>query len=403
MQQPKNKPQMTRQEALRILSSKGIDLSKEKVVLIPIRGYFRDTMGKPGVNDIGIYDDGFAWVGADGEFATFNGNCDPTRYKPRVATLALGKWRYKKGNHGSAAYGPYPAYRQSEKVTVLRFDGKKPSIADTGFFGINIHHGSKASGNSTSSLGCLTIPFSQWKAFKSFGDMLIDKYAVKDFLVLVIDESERLPEQAVEAPAQEQWREARLEDLKKGTLLWYRAAWNIAQYDAGYEKSIRRDAELAADGIDRYKAVSSATGVPWYVIAAIHFKEASCDFRAVLHNGQRIIGTGKKTTIVPIGKGPFSTWEEAAIDAIKHDGLNKVTDWSIENILKQLEAYNGLGYLKYRPEENSPYLWARTSINDDFGKYVADGKFDPKAPTNKTTGAAAILKEFERMGLVKFS
>lgn len=139
----------------------------------------------------------------------------------------------------------------------------------------------------------------------------------------------------------------------------------------------------------RYEAVSAATGVPWDVIAVIHMRESSADFKGVLHNGQKIIGTGKKTTIVPKGRGPFKTWEEAAIDALMKCApyLGKNKDWSLANTLDLLEKYNGLGYQKKGLP--SPYLWAGT---DQYvkGKYVADGKFDPNA-VDKQLGVAALM------------
>jgi lysozyme family protein len=147
-------------------------------------------------------------------------------------------------------------------------------------------------------------------------------------------------------------------------------------------------AKIAANR-SRYEFVSKTTGVPWDVIGVIHFRESSNDFRGVLHNGQKIIGTGKKTTLVPKGRGPFSTWEEAAIDALVncHPHLARNKDWSISTTLDKLEAYNGLGYRnKGLP---SPYLWAGT---DQYvkGKYVADGKFDPNH-VDKQLGVAPIL------------
>lgn len=140
---------------------------------------------------------------------------------------------------------------------------------------------------------------------------------------------------------------------------------------------------------DRYEAVSKATGVPWDVIGVIHYREASGSFAGVLHNGQKIIGTNKKTTLVPAGRGPFSTWEQAAIDALvvcpPHAANNK--DWSIAGTLDLLERYNGLGYRKKGLP--SPYLWAGT---DQYvkGKYVADGKFDPEH-VDQQLGVAPIL------------
>ena len=145
----------------------------------------------------------------------------------------------------------------------------------------------------------------------------------------------------------------------------------------------------------RYEVVAKATGVPWDVIGVIHYRESSNDFRGVLHNGQRIIGTGKKTTLVPKGRGPFSSWEDAAIDALAncHPYLAKNKDWSIGTTLDKLEAYNGLGYRnKGLP---SPYLWAGT---DQYvkGKYVADGKFDPNH-VDQQLGVAPILLKIREM------
>lgn len=145
----------------------------------------------------------------------------------------------------------------------------------------------------------------------------------------------------------------------------------------------------------RYELVSKATDVPWDVIGVIHYRESSGDFRGVLHNGQKIIGTGKKTTLVPKGRGPFSTWEDAAVDALAncHPYLAKNKDWSIGTTLDKLEAYNGLGYRnKGLP---SPYLWAGT---DQYakGKYVADGKFDPNH-VDQQLGVAPILMKIREM------
>ena len=152
---------------------------------------------------------------------------------------------------------------------------------------------------------------------------------------------------------------------------------------------INAQAEKIIANRSRYELVSKATGVPWDVIGVIHYRESSNDFRGVLHNGQKIIGTGKKTTIVPKGRGPFSTWEEAAIDALAncHPHLAKNKDWSIGNTLDKLESYNGLGYRN--KGLSSPYLWAGT---DQYtkGKYVADGKFDPNH-VDQQLGVAAIL------------
>ncbi len=170
------------------------------------------------------------------------------------------------------------------------------------------------------------------------------------------------------------------------------AATNAERWHrALFTRSTRINAEAAKIEANRgrYEVVSKATGVPWDVIGVIHYRESSGDFAGVLHNGQKIIGTGKKTTLVPKGRGPFSTWEQAAIDALAncHPYLAKNKDWSIGTTLDKLEAYNGLGYRnKGLP---SPYLWAGT---DQYtkGKYVKDGKFDPNH-VDQQLGVAAIL------------
>lgn len=140
---------------------------------------------------------------------------------------------------------------------------------------------------------------------------------------------------------------------------------------------------------ERYEKVSSQTNVPWYVIAVIHFREASLNFTRHLHNGDKLTD---RTTHVPAGRpikgNPPFTWEESAIDALRYQKLDKVKDWGIPNTLELLERYNGLGYRKKGLP--SPYLWSFTS-NYKSGKYVADGKFDPNAVDGQC-GVAPLLK-----------
>lgn len=95
----------------------------------------------------------------------------------------------------------------------------------------------------------------------------------------------------------------------------------------------------------RYKAVEARTGVPWFIVAVIHHRESSGSFAGVLHNGEKIIGTGKVTKLVPKGRGPFPSWEEAAVDALIncHPYAARNKDWSVGGALALLEQYNGLG------------------------------------------------------------
>ncbi len=92
---------------------------------------------------------------------------------------------------------------------------------------------------------------------------------------------------------------------------------------------------------------------------------------------------------VPAGRGPFASWEEAAVDALvncsPHAARNK--DWSIGAALTKLEEYNGLGYAaRGRP---SPYIWSGTNQYVS-GKYVRDGVYDPNV-VDSQLGCAGLL------------
>jgi lysozyme family protein len=203
------------------------------------------------------------------------------------------------------------------------------------------------------------------------------------------------------------------QDPDEGTAPWYRRMWAACEIDAGKEAYVKSCMATIEKGMGHYLKVASLLKAKdpqnfAYLLGVVHFKEASCDFRGVLHNGEKIVGTGKKTSIVPKGRGPFATWEDAAVDAI---GIES-SRWkvllaggdSIGDILYALERYNGTGYITGAGKaENSPYLWACSNINDDKGKYVSDGKFDANAGTNSTVGAAVLLKEFAKAGKFQVS
>lgn len=142
----------------------------------------------------------------------------------------------------------------------------------------------------------------------------------------------------------------------------------------------------------RYQAVEAKTGVPWFIIAVIHMRESSQSWTRSLAQGDPI---DRVSVHVPAGRGPFKSWEDAAIDALVncHPYLAKKRNWSLGPALANLEAYNGVGYAnKGRP---SPYLWAGT---DQYvsGKYVSDGVYDPNH-TDTQPGCAALIKEMQRL------
>ena len=176
----------------------------------------------------------------------------------------------------------------------------------------------------------------------------------------------------------------------------YRKRWDIAEPTPKWRPAIDRFMALIYRNRGRYQAVSDKTGVPWYFIAATHMRESSCDFRGVLHNGEHIIGSGRKTTLVPRGRGPFKTWEEAAIDALRLHSLHRIPDWSIERVLYECERFNGWGY--YYKGRVSPYVWSGTTLYKS-GKYVADGVYDP-SHVDSQLGCAVILKRIEKDGAI---
>lgn len=154
---PKSRPQQTREETEKLVAH-----VESPVVLLGIRGYYRDSIGKPGVNDIGVWDDAiFVWS-KNGHFA-FNANTDPSIHRARVASLKPGTWYYRLGIHNlsKSRDRQYPALVQAAPVTVRR----EAAGEETGWFGINIHRGGRLSSTSTSSLGCQTIPSENWDGF----------------------------------------------------------------------------------------------------------------------------------------------------------------------------------------------------------------------------------------------
>ena len=140
----------------------------------------------------------------------------------------------------------------------------------------------------------------------------------------------------------------------------------------------------------RYQSVSrQVNNVPWAMIGVIQAMECGFNFSCHLHNGDPLTS---RTKHVPAGKPatgqpPFA-WENSAIDAVKLEGFENVTDWSIPHMLYLLEKFNGFGYRNMRMP--TPYLWSFSNLYEK-GKYVADGRFDPDA-VSRQCGAAVMLK-----------
>jgi len=156
---PRTRPQAPEARVRAILKAFDIE---DAVALVGVRGYYLDSLGKPGKNDRALYDDAIFLVTPEGVMR-YNANTDPSVARTGVAVLEPGVHRYKLGIHGwsKPKNRRYPALVQAEPVTVNRDDWERP---DTGWFGINIHRGSY---RTTSSLGCQTLYPAQWDAFFS--------------------------------------------------------------------------------------------------------------------------------------------------------------------------------------------------------------------------------------------
>lgn len=163
---------------------------KNTTFLLGIRGYYENSMGKPG-NDRGIYDDAMILV-TPTLFSTYNCNTDPSVWRTGIATLKPGVWWYTKGEHGvrfpKNSPRRYPALRQARPVTVTRDGGKEESDGPGKMFFINIHRGGYTS---TSSEGCQTIWPDQWREFIKDAFTALENSGSAQIPYVLITEDER--------------------------------------------------------------------------------------------------------------------------------------------------------------------------------------------------------------------
>ena len=170
--------------------------------------------------------------------------------------------------------------------------------------------------------------------------------------------------------------------------MWPRYAewWDKSGITQSRASEVKATAKRLFASKTRYQAVEAKTGVPWWMIAVIHEREASQSWSASLAQGDP---WNRRSTHVPRGRGPFHSWEEAAIDALHYDGVDRVKDWRLEKALYYLEEFNGWGY--HARGLPSPYLWGATNIQRR-GKYTSDGHWSSTA-WDQQLGCAALLHE----------
>jgi lysozyme family protein len=160
--------------------------------------------------------------------------------------------------------------------------------------------------------------------------------------------------------------------------------WNDAKLTRGPE--FVAPATKAVANKSRYQSIETRTGVNWLFIAVSHYRESSQNFSRSLAQGDP---WNKVSIHVPAGRGPFTSFEDAAVDALvdcaPHASRN--TDWSIGGMLTLLERFNGLAYANAgRP---SPYVWSGTD-QYTIGKIVVDhGPIEPIV--DKQLGCAGLI------------
>ena len=182
----------------------------------------------------------------------------------------------------------------------------------------------------------------------------------------------------------------------------------------------RRAAQIALDNKSRYESVTDKTNAPWFFVAAIHYREASQSWRGCLHNGD----PWNQTTVhVPAGRGPWNSWEEAAVDALQLEGYANLRDWGVGDVFRRLELYNGAGYRvggiknftcrkqghragtfdgtyhgsmqDTTPRNASPYVYCGTQYYEK-GVSIEDHSFYPDA-IDDNVGVMLFLKTLEGM------
>ncbi len=159
------RPRLSTAELARAVLRAGYELGEDPLVVVGIRGFYRDELGVLGRNDRGIYDDALFIHSADGS-VSFNGNTDPSSFRPGAGTgdlkgmacLVPGVWRVHRFDLHKGRY--LALCQRAGPVTVER-DGTPPYL-HTGLFGINIHCGGN---HETLSEGCQTVVKSQWESF----------------------------------------------------------------------------------------------------------------------------------------------------------------------------------------------------------------------------------------------
>jgi len=171
----------------------------------------------------------------------------------------------------------------------------------------------------------------------------------------------------------------------------YEANWANLKIRTVQDAHAGREAQLLLNGKSQYQQLERRTGVPWWFVGLCHYRESHYDFATYLGNGQSL---DRATTIVPIGRGPFASFEDGATDALTIEGFLQAKSWTPARVAYRLEGFNGYGYHQFGV--SSPYLYGGSTIygppEAKGGKYVKDHDFQPGV-VDTQLGTLVILKK----------
>jgi lysozyme family protein len=173
----------------------------------------------------------------------------------------------------------------------------------------------------------------------------------------------------------------------------YRSRLDVMKFTSPTFSNPQKSADAVAIGLlknrGRFLALQTQCGVPALWVMAT-FEREGPDFACYLGNGDPL---DKKTTHEPHGRGPFSSWELGAADALHLDSVTACSEWTWEAACYEWEKWNGFGPRTHG--RTSGYLWSGT---DQYhgGKYVSDGVWS-RGTWDKQLGTVIIAKTIASM------
>lgn len=191
----------------------------------------------------------------------------------------------------------------------------------------------------------------------------------------------------------------------------YQNFWNQCSIIPKFQAQAKTEVAWALKNKSRFETVGAYFKMPWPVVANLNRMEMGLNFEGTLLNGDP---WNKVTVRYPKGRGPWSSWEEAAIEAIESEakGWNFKLEswkWDLGGTFFYLNAWNGFTHAQAEgkdivPPYASPYIYSGTPFYEK-GKRVerlgSDGKYHGSFDKNLVSqqlGCMAFLKALEAEG-----